>query len=549
MLLGLDAGRSGLLLVPGVEVVLVDLLEVEDRAQDVARVQVRRLLDEVDLVLGDVRVDLGEEVAEVAHRSLRPGQQGLGAGALLDQAGLRGVQQRDAGGLVLGHARVGRRPVAAAEAVRDVRAGGRARAGACWRWRIAPICWLPTRPASERRSRGDGAGAALRDRRRRLALIVYTGPFQRFDGTWGAADRPVELAAQLTAGWGARRAAGTGTRRRARRPAGRSCSAARARSGRAIVSRTSISVPRRSERLRKRRVQVDRLRRCESTRRRTTSNGQPRPVAAHLDRRVAREPPRRQPQVDACRCRAGPRRCAPSRVIGGNGSIRPSQFSSTSLPIASGQRRAGPRRRRRCSPAGAACRRGRGRRLIASTPEQSSSIPLSGTSVAPGPDRRARVVAVGGTADAVAVRVALDLLARDPRVGVVGDRRVVAAAAVDLASACPSRATTLSLPGAAVERVDPAAAEEPVVAGAAVEDDRERDARRSRRRCRRRRSRLSTIRVTAPFGQSIVCGRLVARRAAGVLLDVGAAEAREADRVADVEAGDLVALARRRRRR
>ena len=44
-------------------------------------------------------------------------------------------------------------------------------------------------------------------------------------------------------------------------------------------------------------------------------------------------------------------------------------------------------------------------------------------------------------------------------------------------SARPSREMMLSSPGAAVEDVEPAAAEQPVVAGAAVEDHRQRDAR------------------------------------------------------------------------
>ena len=99
--------------------------------------------------------------------------------------------------------------------------------------------------------------------------------------------------------------------------------------------------------------------------------------------------------------------------------------------------------------------------VVASTPEQSSSTPLSGTSGAPGRIPGLVSSQSAGRADAVAVGVALDLLAGDPGVGVVADRGVGAAAAVDLLAA-PVRAPTL--PRLAVEDVDPAAAEQPVVA-------------------------------------------------------------------------------------
>ena len=78
-------------------------------------------------------------------------------------------------------------------------------------------------------------------------------------------------------------------------------------------------------------------------------------------------------------------------------------------------------------------------------------------------DRRVGVVAVGGQAHAVAVGVALDLLAGDARVGVVGDRGVVAVAAVDLLGAAVA-GDDVVVARAAVEDVDPAAAEQAVVA-------------------------------------------------------------------------------------
>ena len=87
------------------------------------------------------------------------------------------------------------------------------------------------------------------------------------------------------------------------------------------------------------------------------------------------------------------------------------------------------------------------------------------------PQARVGVVAVGGAADAVEVRVALDLLARAARVGVVGDRRVVAVAAVDVLLGAPVARDDVVVARAAVERVDARAAEQAVVAAAAVERD------------------------------------------------------------------------------
>ena len=159
---------------------------------------------------------------------------------------------------------------------------------------------------------------------------------------------------------------------------------------------------------------------------------------------------------------------------GGNGSTTPSQFSSTPLPRTS---------RAPGWIAGSAslqsCGRGEPSRVAVEVRRVGAGAVLVDAVVRDvdraGVDRGVGVVAVGRAAHAVAVGVALDLLARDARVGVVGDRGVVAGAAVDLLGAAVA-GDDVVVAGAAVEDVDAAAAEQPVVAAAAVEDHRDRDA-------------------------------------------------------------------------
>src|SRR3954451_17060608 len=121
-------------------------------------------------------------------------------------------------------------------------------------------------------------------------------------------------------------------------------------------------------------------------------------------------------------------------VSGGNGATSPSQFSSTSLPIPS----AAPG----CTEASSSLQScGSGvpswsRSVITASKPGAVLVDAVARDVdGAGVDGRVGVVAVGRVADAVAVRVALHLLTRDAHVRVVGDRRVMAVAAVDLLEA------------------------------------------------------------------------------------------------------------------
>ena len=227
---------------------------------------------------------------------------------------------------------------------------------------------------------------------------------------------------------------------------------------RATVSRSSILVPARSARFRKKPCRLT-VRR-EPTVRRTTLNGQRRPVQRSSIAVLAAN----RLGVNLTLLVLEPAashavRTAP--MTGGNGSLRPSQFSSTSLPISSGS-------------AGADRGDGvvailRARRAVAVAVGLGGVAagavlvdPVVGDVGGARADRGLGVVAVGGPPDAVAVGVALDLLTRDPGVGVVGDRGVVAAAAVDPLGAAVTGDDVVVL-RAAVEHVGPAAAEQPVV--------------------------------------------------------------------------------------
>ena len=170
-------------------------------------------------------------------------------------------------------------------------------------------------------------------------------------------------------------------------------------------------------------------------------------------------------------------RCESEPRIGGNGSIRVSQFSSTALPITSrapGRIAASPSlqscgrrsrrghgrgrwRRRRCSPRRRRCRRSRRRR---------GGSPGSRRCNRPDGGRRRG-------------RRRLRLLAGGAGVVVVGDRRVLAGVAVD-----PLRPAVAGddvvVAGTAVEGVEAAAAEQAVGAVLALEDDVERHRRADR---------------------------------------------------------------------
>ena len=217
----------------------------------------------------------------------------------------------------------------------------------------------------------------------------------------------------------------------------------------------------------------------------TFLNGQPRP-----EQRMSIRVPRGKFLAVSFRFTVrepdGAQRLPTRPSIAGNGTISVSQFSSTLVADDLASRRGGSARLaslQSCGRGGAVAVDvevggvGAGAVLV---------DPVVGDVDGAGVDRRVGVVAVGGAADAVAVGVALDLLAGDAGVAVVGDRGVVAVAAVDLLGA-PVAGDDVVVARAAVEDVDPAAAEQPVVAGAAVEDHRERDARADRRRRRRRR--------------------------------------------------------------
>ena len=187
----------------------------------------------------------------------------------------------------------------------------------------------------------------------------------------------------------------------------------------------------------------------------------------------------------------------------GNGAISVSQFSSTPLPITSRApgwiaRSVSLQSCGRGEPSPSASRFGRvGARAVL---VDAVVRHVDGAGV----DPRVGVVAVGGAAHAVAVGVALDLLARAPRVAVVADRGVVAGAAVDLLGA-PVAGDDVVVLGAAVEDVGPAAAEQPVAAGAAVEDHRQRDARGHGGDVVARAEVEQDGGDAAPFGQSMLC--------------------------------------------
>ena len=143
---------------------------------------------------------------------------------------------------------------------------------------------------------------------------------------------------------------------------------------------------------------------------------------------------------------------------GGNGSITPSQFSSTLLPMIS-------RAPGRIDRVGVVAVLGPRRAVaVAVAVDRVDAVavlvdPVVGDVDGARVDGRVRVVAIGRPADAVAVRVALDLLAGDASVGVVGDRGVVPVAAVDLLGAAVT-GDDVVVAGPAVEDVQAAAAEE-----------------------------------------------------------------------------------------
>ena len=330
----------------------------------------------------------------------------------------------------------------------------------------------------------------------------------------------------------ARRAALEADARHAR--ARRSGSGGRGRCGRRAMNSSSTRAPRArawrpSERWR---LIVWRLR---VTRLVTFLNGQPRP-----EQRMSIRVPRGKFLAVSLRFTVrepdGAQRLPTRPSIAANGTIRVSQFSSTPLPAIS------------LAPGWIAalaslqsCGRGKPSPSTVEVRGVGAGAVLVDAVVGrvdgAGVDRGVGVVAVGGAADAVAVGVALDLLARDAGVAVVADRGVVAVAAVDLLGAAVA-GDDVVVAGAAVEDVDPAAAEQPVVAGAAVEDHRQRDARADRRD-------VVAVAEVEHHGRdaglravdALVVG---ADLAAGAAAERDAAEAREADARAGVEAGDLV---------
>ena len=201
----------------------------------------------------------------------------------------------------------------------------------------------------------------------------------------------------------------------------------------ALVTRTSSRAPRRERPRAEQRVQVHAAARRARVRlvRLAGSRAPVQRTSIVRARREAAWPPGVRLRVPAPAF--AQRRIEPGS--GGNGSMHAVAVLVDGVADDLARARVDRRRRRRRSPAGAGSRRRRGRGSVASTPEQSSSTPLSGMSTAPGWIAGLVSLQSAGTADAVEVGVALDLLARDAGVGVVGDRRVVPVAAVDLLGA------------------------------------------------------------------------------------------------------------------